>query len=137
MWRFYDLAEKDIPNFAGLFFANGKFDDALLAMKPNRYIIYAHPLLASSALMHGFDALCMIHFNIMPEMMYEFYEHMRNYRMREAMELYDKVFHRMYEFWHHGDDMITMMKMEWNKINSSMKMGPMRKPYFNMVKRMY
>lgn len=137
MYRLYDLAEKDIPNFAGMLFAHGKLDDALLAMKPNRLIIYGHPMIMAGAMVHGMDALCMIHTNIMPEMMMEFYEHMRNMRMREGMDLYDKMMRRMYEFWHHGEDMITMMKMEWNKMNSSMKMGPMRKPVYNIVKRMY
>jgi len=137
MWRLYDLAEKDIPNFSGLFFAHGKLDDALLTKNSNRLIIYAHPLIMGAAMLHGIQSLCMIHTNLMPEMMMEFYEHMRNMRMRESMELFDKMFRRMYEFWHHGEDIISLMKIEWNKVNSSMKMGPMRKPLFNISKRMY
>lgn len=137
MWRLYDLAEKDIPNFSGLLFASGKLDDAILAMKPNRLVIYGHPMTMAGAMIHGMESLCMIQMNIMPETMMEFYEHMLNMRMREGMDMSKKMLHRMLEFWHHGDDMITKMKMEWNKMNSSMKMGPMRKPMFNMTKRMY
>lgn len=131
------MAEKEIPNFSGLLFASGKLDDAILAMKPDRLIIYGHPMIMAGAMMHGMDSLCMIHMNVMPEMMMEFYEHMRNMRMREGMDMYQKMLRRMFEFWHHGDDMVTMMKMEWNKMNSGMKMGPMRKPLFNVTKRMY
>lgn len=75
--------------------------------------------------------------NIMPEWYMEMYEHMRSMRMREAMEMQEKMTRRMYEFWHRGDDVFVMMKMEWNKMNGSMKFGQMRKPVYNLNKRMH
>lgn len=131
MWRLCDMAEKEITNFAGVYYADPSLDRAVDTMKPNRKIIMTtrHTLLG--ALTMGMDAISMIAMNVMPEMVAECYEHMMNNRLKEAMIMQEKLMKRTREILGHDQDMVVKMKMEFNKLNASLKMGPTRKPMWN------
>lgn len=129
MFRFVEMAEKEVPTFAGVMFADSNLDKAMSVMKPGtRTIIMGMGTCMLGAMSQGLEAVSMTAMNLFPEMMKEMYDLMQNNRMREAMMVQQKMTQRIYSIWTPGSDMIMTMKSEYNKLNADMKMGPMRKP---------
>lgn len=133
MWRLAEMAEKEIPSFAGVFYADGNLDKAAEMMKSGRSLIMGMGSIMVGAMAMGIDAISMTAMNLMPEMMVELMDHVLNNRLREAMLLQEKMRQSIRGVWQYGDDMIMKMKMEFNKMNSSIKLGPCRKPPMTMM----
>lgn len=128
MWRLYDLAEKEITNFGGIYYADANLDAAVETNKPDRTIIMGLGSIMLGSLTTGFDAVSMPLMNIVPEWIVELHDHVLNYRWKEAMVIQDKINKRVRDIWTHEEDLIVRMKTEFNKINTGFKMGPTRKP---------
>lgn len=128
MWRFYEMSEKEITNFGGIFFADGNLEIAAETMKTGRTVIMAMGTTMLGAMMTGLEAFSMTVMNICPEWISEMWEHAMNNRFKEAMVCQEKIVKRVRDIWTHDTDLIVRMKMEFNKVNSGIKMGPTRKP---------
>jgi len=133
MYRWMKMMEKEISMFAGLYWAHDQLDHVMLLKEkmPTYNYIIATGISMMGYMMQGFDAISMMAMNICPEMMKEMYDHMMNYRMREAMMLHSKMSKRFWDMMRLDIDMdwVTAMKLEMNKI---MNMGPLRKPKMTM-----
>lgn len=129
MWRLYDLAEKEIPNFGGIFYADGNLDRALMLWRKDRPLIMGMGNLMLGSYVMGIESFSMTMMNIMPDMILEMYENMRSGKMKEAMLLQEKITMRMHEIYRPDEDMFMKMKMEFNKI---LKVGALRKPELTM-----
>lgn len=128
MWRLYDLAEKEITNFGGIYYADGNLDLAVETLRTDRKIILAMGTTMIGTMMSGFDAISMTVMNIIPETIVELYEHVLNNRLKEAYLVQDKITKRVRDIWTREEDLIVKMKTEFNKINSGFKLGVTRKP---------
>lgn len=128
------MVDKEIKTFAGMYYADTDMDKALMLKKFDYNFIMGVGMSMMSVMAEGFDAFSMTAMNLYPEMFVEFYDLMKDYRMREAYMLKEKMFEKMYEFFKYDKDMdyITMMKMDFDKLYPSMKMGPVRKPKMMM-----
>lgn len=133
------MAEKEIPNFSGLLYANGNLEEMSAIMKPNRVVLLGYETILAGALAHGMESACLTSMNVMPEIVMEVIDHMRNNRMHEAMMAQEKLTKRIHEICRRGGDYILAMKTEFNKINmnTGIKCGPCRKPLYNVINRMY
>lgn len=133
MYRWMKMMEKEISMFAGLYWAHDQIDHVMLLKEkmPTYNYIIATGISMMGYMMQGFDAISMMAMNVCPEMMKEMYDHMMNYRMREAMMLHGKMSKRFWDMMRLDTDMdwVTAMKLEMNKI---MNMGPLRKPKMTM-----
>lgn len=138
MWRFYELAEKEIPNFGGIYYADANLDCAVETWMANRNVIVAMGTTMLGAMSMGFNAISMTVMNIIPECMVELYENVLNGRWKEAMAIQANIVKYVRNIWAYDEDLIVKMKMEFNKINSGLNMGPTRKPMFSemMMPRM-
>lgn len=128
MWRFAELAEKEITNFGGIFYADGNLDHAVETLKTGRTVIMGVGSIMVGSLAMGFESLSMTVMNIWPELIVELHEHVLNYRLKEAIVIQDKIIKKIREIYVHDEDLIVKMKTEFNKINTTFKMGPTRKP---------
>lgn len=76
--------------------------------------------------------------NIFPELMKELYEHMINRRMNEAILVRNKILKRITDMFEIDSDtrlsmdFMLMMRMEMEKIQPMLTMGPMRRPQITM-----
>lgn len=129
MSRLYDMAEKEVPNFGGIFYADGNLDRAMMMMRKDRMVIMGMMGMMLGTYMMGIESMSMTAMNIMPDMMMELYENMRNMKMKEAMLLQEKIMLRIREIYNPQEDMFLKLKMEFDKI---LKVGPMRKPELTM-----
>lgn len=128
MSRFYDLAEKEISNFGGIYYADGNLDTAAETWKAGREVIMAMGTVMLGTLATGFDAVSMTVMNIVPEWIVELHDHVLNYRWKEAAVVQGKIIKRVRDIWTNDEDLIVKMKMEFNKLNTGFKLGPTRKP---------
>jgi N-acetylneuraminate lyase len=128
MWRFYDLAEKEIKNFGGIYYADANLDWALEAAKTDRKIILGLKTVALGALTLGFNAISMPLMNIVPEWFVELYDHVLNYRLKEAMIVQERIVKRVRDIGVHDQDFIHNIKIEFNKVNTGFQMGLTRTP---------
>lgn len=131
MWRLYELAEKEIDNFGGIFYADGNLDWAAETWKQDRNIIMAMGSVMFGTLSAGFNSISMTVMNIIPELIAELYDHVLNYRWKEAKTAQENIYRRVRDIWTHDEDLIVKMKMEFNKVNTGFKMGPTRKPIWS------
>lgn len=128
MWRLYDLAEKDISNFGGIYYADFNLDHAVDTWKADRTIILGVGKTFLGAQSLGFEALSVTAMNLYPDSFVELYEHIRNYRLKEAQVVQERIFKRIQEILTHDEDYIVKMKAEFNKLNLGFKVGVTRKP---------
>lgn len=135
--------EKEIKTFTGIFYASDKIDliTMLKLKKPDFLYIIGMMTSMMGFMMEGFEAFSMTGMNLYPEMMKELYEHLKEFRMREALMLKDKMtkhiidmFRMDMEFYM---DFVTLMKMEMDKLFTTMRMGPVRKPKMTMNRMMF
>lgn len=134
MFRFYEMAEKEIPNFGGIYNADANLDRAVETCMNDRTVIMAMGTIMLGAMTMGFDAFSMTVMNIFPDYIVELHEHMLNYRWKEAMVCQKKIVKCVHDIWKCDEDLVLKMKMEFNKMNTGFKMGPTRKPM--MMRRM-
>lgn len=128
MWRLYDLAEKEITNFGGIYYADSDLERALDTYKGDRTVILGMSKCAISGLTLGFQAISMTVMNLYPEMICELYDHFLNNRLKEALLVQDKLMKRIHDIYKLDEDIIVSMKMEFNKLNLGFKCGATRKP---------
>jgi len=130
MWRFYELAEKEITNFGGIYYADFNWEHAAEALRADRTIILGVGKCFLGALTSGFEAISTPFVNLYPELYVELYDHILNYRLKEALLVQDKLIKHIREFYVYGEDWIVKVKEEFNKVNSGFKLGVFRKPEF-------
>lgn len=112
-------------------YADGNLDFAMEMKKEGRNVIMGMGTIMLGTLTMGIDAISMTAMNVMPELIFELYDLMKKDKLHDAMVLQEKIFYKIREFWREDEDMIKKMKMEFNKI---MKMGPIRKPEWMMLR---
>lgn len=137
MTRFVDLAEREIPNFAGVHYVHHDLDEATALLKQGRTIIFGMETIMLPALVQGFEAFAFTTLNIYPEMVIEIFENFRNNKLREAMTAQTKLYQRTYEIVKRGADWTLFMKNEFNKVVRDFKVGPTRKPHYNTINRQF
>lgn len=134
------MMEKEVHTFTGIFFAEDKIDKItfLREKKPDFLYIIGMYTTLMGYMMEGFEAFSMTAMNLYPEMMKELYDYFKDYKMREAYQLKEKMTKRIYDLFRMDTDMdfVTLMKMEMDKLYTSMKMGPLRKPRMTMHRMM-
>lgn len=133
MPRFCDLAEKDIPTFCGLKYTNGNMEEGTACLKTDRTVFLGADTILTGALALGFDCAILTTLNLFPEYSIEIYECMRTNKWHEASTVQSKMNKRIAEICPRGGDWVDTMKTEFNKINTTLKSGPCRKPLVNMV----
>lgn len=84
MPEFCELAEKSIPNFAGIEYSHSDLAMAAKCLAPNRMIILSDSRMLSSGLLLGFKTFCMAAFNMVPDTMREIYDYMKTGKMNLA-----------------------------------------------------
>lgn len=130
MPRFYDLSQKEISNFGGIYYSDYNLENALDVFKNDRTVILGIGKAAISAFALGFDAYSMSAMNVFPELVAELYNHVLHYRLKEALFVQDKIFKRIYDIYKDDEDFIVKIKAEFNKLNLGFKVGATRKPLY-------
>lgn len=133
MPRFCDLAEKEIPNFGGLKYTNGNMEEGVACLKSGRTIFLGADTILVGAMALGFDSAIITTLNLFPELSQEIYELMKTNKWQEANVVQMKLNKRVWEICPRGGDWVATMKNEFNKINTTFKAGPCRKPLMNML----
>uniref|UniRef100_A0A0K8UV87 N-acetylneuraminate lyase n=1 Tax=Bactrocera latifrons TaxID=174628 RepID=A0A0K8UV87_BACLA len=77
MPEFCELAERTIPNFAGIEYSHSDLAMAAKCLAPNRIIILSDSRMLSSGLLLGFKTFCMAAFNMVPNTMRDIYGNMK------------------------------------------------------------
>lgn len=125
--------------FSGFFWANDSIDKVtyLKEKMPEYNYIIAMGTSMMGYMAEGFEAFSMTAMNLFPEMMKELYTYMKDYKMREAFMVKQKMQKRIYDMFgtNMHMDWMTVMKMEMDKM-FPFKLGPMRKPHMTMHKMM-
>jgi len=137
MPRFCTLAEQEIPNFCGLKFTSTDLDEGAACLKADRIVFLGADTILTGALALGFDSAIMTTLNIFPEWSFKIFEFMRNNNVQDALAAQVKMNKRIFEICPRGDDWVDTMKMEFNKVNTTFKTGPCRKPIMNSIKKQY
>lgn len=125
---FYELAEKEVPNFGGIYYADGNLDQAAQLRYKNQYAIMASATTMFAAYSMGFEAFSMTAMNFVPETLIEFYNQFKNYQFKEALVTQKKFIDQFYEATASYPDFFKTLKTEFNKF---FNVGPMRKPIYN------
>lgn len=132
------MVEKELPMFTGLFWADTNIDKVMFLKEkmPNFLYIIGVGLSMMGFMSEGFDAISMTTMNLFPEMFKELYDFMLNYKMDQAMMVKKKLVKRILDMFRMdmNMDMMTVMKMEMDKMYPMMKMGPLRTPKMTMQK---
>lgn len=138
MYRFMYLLEKDVPMFAGLFWADDNIDKVMYLKEkmPNYLYIIGMGTSMMGFMAEGFEAFSMTAMNLYPDMIKEMYDYMFSYKYEQAITVRKQLVKRIYDMFHMDMEMdwMTMMKMEMDKMYPMMKMGPTRKPKMSLMK---
>lgn len=137
MPRFCELAEKEIPNFAGIQYVHTDLDEGIASLKQNRTIIWGMDTILLGALVHGFEAFALPFLNIVPETIVEVYEYVRNNKLNDAMSAQQKLNLGINDICKRGGDWTFLLKKEFNKIVRDFKVGLTRKPNLNVINRQH
>lgn len=137
-FKFLHLIEKEIPNFAGFYWADDKIDRVVLLKEklPNfLYIIGAFTSIIGY-MTEGFEAISMPLMNLYPEFIKDIYHYMLDYKVHEAIVVKEKFYKRFYEFFRLDTnvDYLYLIKTEMDKIFPALRMGPVRRPKITMNK---
>lgn len=123
------LVEKELPMFAGLYYAHDYMDRVMLLKEkmPHYNYIIGTGTSMEGHLVQGFEAVSMIAMNICPDLVKDVYDRLREFKLREAMMSRDKMVKRIFDMMRLDTDvdLVETMKKEMNK---TLNMGPMRKP---------
>lgn len=132
------MVDKELPMFAGLFWADDNIDKVMFLKEkmPNFLYIIGMGLTMTGFMVEGFDAISMTAMNLFPEMIKELYDYMLNYKLDQVMIVKKKLVKRIMDMFKMDMNMdwMTIMKMEMDKMYPMMKMGPLRKPKMTMQK---
>lgn len=125
------LMEKELPLFAGLYWADDRIDRVVYLKEklPEFHYIIGTGTSIMAYMVEGFETISMTVMNLYPEIVKEIYDHMLNYKVHDAYVVKQKLVKRIVDLFRvdtHVDWLITM-KMEMNKI-VPLKVGPVRKP---------
>lgn len=138
MYHFLSLVDKELPMFAGFFWADDNIDKVMYLKEkmPNYLYIIGMGASLMGYMAEGFDAFSMTAMNIFPEMIKELYDYMLNYKLDQALVVKKKMIKKIYDMFHMNMDMdyMTVMKLEMDKLYPMMKMGTVRKPKMTMQK---
>ena len=91
MPRFLKIAEKLIPNFAGIKYTSGDLAEGIKCLKPNRSIFLGADTILAGALVLGFDSAIMTSLNIYPELSLQIIECIKNSDNTKALTLQRKL----------------------------------------------
>lgn len=136
MIRSYELMEREVPNFGGIYYAHHNLDEATTLLKMNRNIILWADNILEGALTLGFEAITSTLLNVYPELMVEILNLHRDGKLREAMVAQDKLIKRIESVYRRGFDWIQVWKEEFNKVHD-IKVGAFRKPMINVIRKEY
>lgn len=129
MARFYDLIEKEVPMFAGMKYTNGDMEVGVQLIKEGRNIILGADTILFGALAMGFDAAILTTLNICPDMVRDIYENYQKNNQKEGREAQLKLNRRIKEIVSKNTgEWVETMKNEFNQVNTTFKLGPVRKP---------
>ena len=128
MPRFYDLAEKSIPNFCGLKFTSNDLDEGSAILKEGRNVYLGADTILCGAFALGFESAILTTLNICPEIAHEMYAGVQSNRLSEAKAAQDKLNQRIRQICPRGADWVETMKTEFNRVNRQLQVGPARKP---------
>jgi len=107
MARFCDLAEKAIPTFCGIEFANADLSLGSACLKPGRNVLLGADTVLCGALVLGFEAAIIWSVNICPELAIECFECIQNNKLREAQAAQVKLTKRVNEVLAQGGDWLN------------------------------
>lgn len=136
MPRFCDLAERDIPTFCGIEFANGDLVHGTNCLKSGRNVLLGADTVLTGGLLLGFDAAILTTLNFCPEYAVKCYNAIQDSKFDEAKVAQDKLNQRVSEIVSRGSgDWLETMKDEFNRTNPKLNAGPYRKPRLNVVRK--
>lgn len=134
--RFYDIVEREVPTFCGIKYTNGDMEIGVQLLKKGRNILLGSDTILWGALALGFDAAILTSLNICPEIVAEIYDHWKNNRNREGLTAQHKLNDRIKEILSQKTgEWVETMKLEFNKVQPKLNVGPTRKPTITMFKR--
>lgn len=133
MFRFCEMVEKEVPNFVGVEYIHHDMVEATTLLKHGRNIVWGMDKVLIGALAVGMDTFMLTTLNICPELVMEIVDRMRQNKLNEAMMFSEKLMRRIDDIYVRGSDWIMLMKNEFNKMHTGMKVGPCRKPVLNIV----
>lgn len=125
--RVYELIQRTVPNFVGIYYRHTNIEVANDLLKLGVNIILTTDTILSGVLTLGFDAISSIVYNIYPENVHEIYDLVLNTKLREATEINDKLYNRIKTILTGTVDWIEVLKHELNK-KVDFKVGELRKP---------
>lgn len=128
MPRFCDLAEREIPSFAGIKFTSNDLNEGSLCLKPNRKVFLGSNTVFLGALALGFDSGILLSLNVFPELAQEVYAAVQENRWQDAKIAQEQLTKRF-------NACGTALKSEFNRVNSDFDCGPARKPLLNLSKK--
>lgn len=128
MPRFCDLAEENIPSFAGIKYTSGDLNEGAACLKPGRTVFLGSNTIISAALALGFDSAIPVSLNVCPDLPQEIFIAIREHRLVDACAAQDKLTQKFNECG-------TAIKAEFNRMNPDMDCGPARKPLLNLNKK--
>jgi len=137
MPRFCDLADKEISTFCGLKYTSRDLQDGVACLKSGRTIFLGKDSFLIGGLALGFDSVILKKSIICPELALEVYDLIRNNKLQDAMKAQARLNKRVNEVCPNNVDSIVEFKKEFNKINSTFKVGPTRKPITCIAKKQY
>lgn len=137
-YKFLTIIEKEVPYFAGFYWADDKIDRVLFLKEkmPNYLYIIGAFTSIMGYMVEGFEAISMPLMNLFPELIVELYGYMINYKIHEAVVVKEKIYKRFYDLFRYDMDIdyLLLIKSEMDKIYPTMKMGPVRRPKITMSK---
>lgn len=129
MARFYDLVEAEVATFHGLKYTNGDMELGIQLIKEGRNIMLGADTILIGALHLGFDAAILTTLSICPDAIRKIYEHYLNNNQKEALQAQRKLNEYIKDILSKDTgEWVENMKNEFNRVNASFKVGPVRKP---------
>ncbi|XP_031631989.1 uncharacterized protein LOC116346191 [Contarinia nasturtii] len=86
----------------------------------------------------GIEAISFPLMNVLPELFRELYDLMMNRKLNEAIIVHKKLYKRIWELLQVDSDlrvnidMMLILRRELEKIEPTIKLGPMRRPHLSM-----
>lgn len=137
-YKFLHIIEKEVPYFAGFYWADDKLDRVVFLKQKMPEYIYIIGLFTSilGFMVEGFEAISMPLMNLFPELIKELYDYTLDYKVREAIVVKEKLYKRFYELFRLDMDIdyLLLIKTEMSKLYPAFKMGPIRRPKITMSK---
>lgn len=137
-FKFLHLIEKEIPLFAGFYWADDKIDRVVFLKEklPNFLYIIGTFTSLMGFMTEGFEAISMPLMNLFPEFIKDMYNLILDNKVREAIVVKEKLYKRFNEIFRLDMDVdyLVLIKTEMEKIFPALRMGPVRRPKITMNK---